>query len=128
MNRIDLVAEQQWEKALGVFAEAVRRQPADHRSRMLADPAIRYAVELISWGKVFVLFDKQMERASLLRVALGVAEYHAAKERQGMVNARLGQLRAQLRKLSMIDVSRIPRDRVGLVVHDRPAFLLHALL
>src|SRR5579883_2417930 len=42
------------------------------------------------------------------------AEYHAAKERQGMVNARLGQLRAQLRKLSMIDVSRIPRDRVGL--------------
>lgn len=42
------------------------------------------------------------------------AEYHAAKERQGMVNARLGQLRAQLRKLSMIDMSRIPRDRVGL--------------
>jgi len=42
------------------------------------------------------------------------AEYHAAKERQGMVNARLGQLRAQLRKLAMIDISRIPRDRVGL--------------
>ncbi len=33
---LDLVAEEQWEKALGVFAEAVRRQPADHRSRMLA--------------------------------------------------------------------------------------------
>ena len=42
------------------------------------------------------------------------AEYHAAKERQGMVNARLGQLRARLRELSMIDVSRIPKDRVGL--------------
>lgn len=42
------------------------------------------------------------------------AEYHAAKERQGMVNARLGQLRARLRELSMIDMSRIPRDRVGL--------------
>ncbi|HLG94759.1 MAG TPA: transcription elongation factor GreA [Bryobacteraceae bacterium] len=42
------------------------------------------------------------------------AEYHAAKERQGMVNARLGQLRARLRELSMIDVSRIPRDRAGL--------------
>jgi len=42
------------------------------------------------------------------------AEYHAAKERQGMVNARLGQLRARLRELSMVDVSRIPRDRVGL--------------
>jgi transcription elongation factor GreA len=42
------------------------------------------------------------------------AEYHAAKERQGMVNARLGQLRARLRELSMIDFSRIPHDRVGL--------------
>jgi transcription elongation factor GreA len=42
------------------------------------------------------------------------AEYHAAKERQGMVNARLGQLRARLRMLSMVDMSRIPRDRVGL--------------
>jgi transcription elongation factor GreA len=42
------------------------------------------------------------------------AEYHAAKERQGIVNARLGQLRARLRELSMIDMSRIPRDRVGL--------------
>jgi transcription elongation factor GreA len=42
------------------------------------------------------------------------AEYHAAKERQGMVNARLGQLRARLSMLSMVDMSRIPRDRVGL--------------
>jgi transcription elongation factor GreA len=42
------------------------------------------------------------------------AEYHAAKERQGIVNARLGQLRQRLRELSMIDLSRIPRDRVGL--------------
>ena len=42
------------------------------------------------------------------------AEYHAAKERQGQVNARLGQLHHRLRELSMIDESRIPRDRVGL--------------
>ncbi len=42
------------------------------------------------------------------------AEYHAAKERQGIVNARLGQLRARLREVSMIDMSRIPRDRIGL--------------
>jgi len=31
-----------------------------------------------------------------------------------MVNARLGQLRARLRELSMVDFDRIPRDRVGL--------------
>ncbi len=42
------------------------------------------------------------------------AEYHAAKERQGLVNARLGQLQARLREFSMIDMSKIPHDRVGL--------------
>ncbi len=42
------------------------------------------------------------------------AEYHAAKERQAYVNARLGQLHARLRDLSMIDMSKIPHDRVGL--------------
>jgi transcription elongation factor GreA len=42
------------------------------------------------------------------------AEYHAAKERQGFVHARLGQLHARLREISMIDMSKIPHDRVGL--------------
>ncbi|HOK45316.1 MAG TPA: transcription elongation factor GreA [Bryobacteraceae bacterium] len=42
------------------------------------------------------------------------AEYHAAKERQGYVNARLNQLRQRLAQLSMIDLSKIPRDKVGL--------------
>jgi len=42
------------------------------------------------------------------------AEYHAAKERQGLVNARLGQLQKRLRELSMVDMARIPRDKVGL--------------
>jgi transcription elongation factor GreA len=42
------------------------------------------------------------------------AEYHAAKERQGLVNARLGQLKKRLGELSMVDLSRIPHDRVGL--------------
>lgn len=42
------------------------------------------------------------------------AEYHAAKERQGLVNARLGQLQKRLAEFSMIDFTRIPHDRVGL--------------
>ena len=45
------------------------------------------------------------------------AEYHAAKERQAFVNARLGHLQARLRDFSMIDLSKIPRDRVGLGSH-----------
>jgi transcription elongation factor GreA len=42
------------------------------------------------------------------------AEYHAAKERQGLVNARLGQLQKRLADFAMIDLNKIPRDRVGL--------------
>ena len=42
------------------------------------------------------------------------AEYHAAKERQGMVNARLNQLVRRLASMSMVDLSKIPHDRVGL--------------
>ncbi|HZL55659.1 MAG TPA: transcription elongation factor GreA [Bryobacteraceae bacterium] len=42
------------------------------------------------------------------------AEYHAAKERQGIVNARLGQLQRRLGELSMIDMTKIPHDKVGL--------------
>jgi transcription elongation factor GreA len=42
------------------------------------------------------------------------AEYHAAKERQGLVNARLGQLRKRMAEMAMVDFTKIPRDRVGL--------------
>jgi transcription elongation factor GreA len=42
------------------------------------------------------------------------SEYKAALERQQFVQARLGQLRQRLSKLSQIDVSQIPVDKVGL--------------
>ena len=42
------------------------------------------------------------------------AEYHAAKERQGFVNARLNQLRQRLAEVSMVDFSKIPQGKVGL--------------
>jgi transcription elongation factor GreA len=42
------------------------------------------------------------------------SEYKAALERQQFVQARLGQLRQRLSKLSQIDVSQIPSDKVGL--------------
>jgi transcription elongation factor GreA len=51
------------------------------------------------------------------------SEYKAALERQQFVQARLGQLRQRLSKLSSIDPTQIPRDRVGLgskvVVEDQ---------
>ena len=42
------------------------------------------------------------------------AEYHAAKERQGFVNARLGQVVKRLAEFSMTDMSKIPHNKVGL--------------
>src|ERR1039457_4977389 len=42
------------------------------------------------------------------------AEYHAAKDRQGFVNARLNQLKKRVAEMSMIDFSKIPHDKVGL--------------
>jgi transcription elongation factor GreA len=42
------------------------------------------------------------------------SEYKAALERQQFVQARLGQLRQRLSKLSQIDMSQIPLDKVGL--------------
>ncbi len=57
---------------------------------------------------------KEILRARELGDLSENAEYHAAKERQGFVNARIGQLKKRLGELSMIDMSRIPRDRAGL--------------
>ena len=42
------------------------------------------------------------------------SEYKAALERQAFVQARLGQLRERLSKLSSIDMAQIPNDKVGL--------------
>jgi len=42
------------------------------------------------------------------------AEYHAAKERQGFVNAKLNHLKQRLAAMSMVDFSKIPHGRVGL--------------
>jgi transcription elongation factor GreA len=42
------------------------------------------------------------------------AEYHAAKDRQSTLQARLGHIQKRLADLSRIDVSGISRDRAGL--------------
>jgi len=50
-------------------------------------------------------------------------DYHAAKERQAFVSARLNHLRQRLAKINSIDLSRIPADSAGLgsrvVVEDQ---------
>ena len=41
------------------------------------------------------------------------AEYKYAKERQGFVNARIGQLKKRLGDLGMLNLTNIPKDRAG---------------
>ena len=65
---------------------------------------------------------KEIQRARELGDLSENAEYSAAKERQDLVRARLGQLQKRLADLSMIDFSKIARDAIGLgstvTVHD----------
>ena len=50
-------------------------------------------------------------------------DYHAAKERQAFISARLSHLRSRLAKINSIDLSKIPVDSAGLgsrvVVEDQ---------
>jgi transcription elongation factor GreA len=57
---------------------------------------------------------KEILRARELGDLSENAEYHAAKERQGYVNARIGQLKMRLQVMSMVDLTKIPHDRIGL--------------
>jgi transcription elongation factor GreA len=41
------------------------------------------------------------------------AEYKYAKERQGFVNAKIGQLKKRMGDLGMLNLSNIPKDRSG---------------
>lgn len=65
---------------------------------------------------------KQIEEARAHGDLKENAEYHAAKERQGMLNARIGTIEQRLAELSMYTLASIPRDRVGygskIVVED----------
>jgi len=57
---------------------------------------------------------KEMQRARELGDLRENAEYQAAKERQSFLQARIGMLKKRVAEIQMMNVDRIPRDRVGL--------------
>ena len=57
---------------------------------------------------------KELKRAIALGDLSENAEYHMAKQRQEFVKARLRQLGRRLADLSLINLSNIPKDKVGL--------------
>ena len=65
---------------------------------------------------------KEIQRARELGDLSENAEYAAAKERQRLLGARMAQLSDRLARLRLVDLSKIPKDSVGLgstvVVYD----------
>jgi transcription elongation factor GreA len=61
-----------------------------------------------------VILPEALRKAIALGDLKENADYHAAKERQDQVTIRLNQLRVRLSQLSMVDLTKIPSDRVGL--------------
>jgi transcription elongation factor GreA len=72
-----------------------------------------------------VVLPQEIRKAVELGDLRENSEYKAALERQQFVQARLGQLRQRLSKLSSIDPAQIPADKVGLgskvVLEDQKA-------
>jgi len=56
---------------------------------------------------------KEIKRARELGDLRENAEYHAAKERQRLVEARISMLQKRVSEIALINVDRIPRDRAG---------------
>jgi transcription elongation factor GreA len=61
-----------------------------------------------------VTLPKEIQRAREWGDLRENAEYKAAKERQSYLQARLGQLQRRLAALGMVNLDKIPRDKVGL--------------
>src|SRR5579863_6519353 len=57
---------------------------------------------------------KEIKKAAALGDLSENAEYHMAKQRQEFVKARLRQLGRRIADLSLINMSNIPKDKVGL--------------
>src|SRR5262245_24185002 len=56
---------------------------------------------------------KEIKRARELGDLRENAEYHAAKERQRLVEARISMLQKRVSEIALMNVDRIPRDRAG---------------
>lgn len=61
-----------------------------------------------------VILPNEIRKAVELGDLKENSEYKAALERQQFVQARLGQLTQRLSKLSQVDMTQIPMDKVGL--------------
>ena len=82
---------------------------------MLNEAIDRLQKELKGLEKEYrVDLPKEIQRALQMGDLRENSEYHSALDRQQFVKARIGQLQKQLKDLSLVDLSTLPRDRVAL--------------
>jgi transcription elongation factor GreA len=77
------------------------------RNKLLAE------VEALN-HELHVVLPETLKKAIELGDLRENSDYQAAIERQGIIGARLEQLRSRLHKLAEVDLSKVPADRVGL--------------
>jgi len=113
-------------------AVAARREPVSRDDRVLSarDPAhaVWYYAVFAMKDRLIKKFEdeihalnhelklelpKEIKRARELGDLRENAEYHAAKERQRLVEARISMLQKRVSEIALINVDRIPKDRAG---------------
>jgi len=60
-----------------------------------------------------VELPKEIQRAREYGDLRENAEYKAAKERQGIINARIAMLKKRMGEISLMNLERIPKDKAG---------------
>jgi len=60
-----------------------------------------------------MVIPKKIAEAAALGDLKENADYHAARERQGFVKAKIAQITAEINKLNSINVDDVAKDRVG---------------
>src|SRR6187551_894673 len=96
-------------RALKFFGQTLHTNPMlEELKQKLGEEAEKLQYELN------VTLPNEIRKAVELGDLRENSEYKAALERQQFVQARLGQLRQRLSKLSQIDLAQIPTDKVGL--------------
>jgi len=88
--------------------------PITGRTRMKARLIKKFEDEIQALNHELKLeLPKEIKRARELGDLRENAEYHAAKERQRLVESRISMLQKRVAEIAMINVDRIPKDRAG---------------